>query len=153
VACFRITVHRLQDFAGRIRAMQRQPYGPRSGFDTDCNPPEVRQVFRSEPQLTFGSLKRSAIRPKLVLVDHSVDIGELQQVVTKYVEQYNLLVAAGPVAAAGLLKTFVANNKAVNMAVVGGGVWFAVKELSTPMLKLMGDQFGYLQSIFGAFGG
>ena len=86
-------------------------------------------------------------------MDHSVDISELQRTVTKYVEQYNLLVAAGPVTAAGLVKTFVSDNKAVNLAVVGGGVWFAVQELSTPMLKLMNDQFGYLQQIFSVFRG
>ena len=73
--------------------------------------------------------------------------------VAKYVEHYNLLVAAGPVTAASLAKAFVSDNKMVNMAMVGGGVWFAVRELSTPMLKLIGNQFGYLQSIFGAFPG
>ena len=84
-------------------------------------------------------------------VDHSVDLGELQRVVGRYVDQYNLVVAAGPLAAATAIKTFVSKNKVVNLAVAGGGVWFAVKELSGPMLQLIQDQFGYLDSLFGAF--
>lgn len=86
-------------------------------------------------------------------VVHSVDLSELQRVVGKYVDQYNLVVAAGPVTAAGLLRAFAGKSKLVNTAVVGGGVWFAVQELSTPMLRLMEDQFGYLQSILGSFRG
>ena len=85
-------------------------------------------------------------------MDHSVNIDELQRVVSKYVDQYNLLVAAGPVTTASVLKLFT-KNKAVNLAIVGGGAWFAVQELSKPMLDLMGNQFGYLQSIFGSFRG
>jgi hypothetical protein len=84
-------------------------------------------------------------------VEHVVDLSSLQGVVGKYVQQYNLLVAAGPVTAATLTKAFVADNKAVNLAVLGGGVWFAVKELSGPVLGLIHDQFGYLQSIFASF--
>ena len=84
---------------------------------------------------------------------HSVDLSELQHVIGKYVDQYNLLVAAGPLTGAALIKTFVSKNKLVNVALVGSGVWFAVHELSTPMLRLIDDQFGYLQSIFGAFRG
>jgi hypothetical protein len=84
-------------------------------------------------------------------VDHVVDLSSLQAVVGKYVQQYNLVVAAGPVTAATLTKAFVTDNKVVNLAVVGGGVWFAVKELSGPMLGLIQDQFGYLQSIFASF--
>jgi hypothetical protein len=76
----------------------------------------------------------------------------LQSVVGKYAGQANLLIAAGPLTGAALVKTFVANNKAVKFAVAGGGVWFAVKELSGPMMGLMQDQFGYLQSIFSSFG-
>lgn len=55
--------------------------------------------------------------------------------------------------AATVLKMVTTKNKVVNLAVVGGGVWFAVKEMSTPMVKLISDQFGYLQSILSAFGG
>jgi hypothetical protein len=93
------------------------------------------------------------MRLTLLYVDHSVNLGELQSVVGKYVDQYNLVVAAGPLTGAGLVKTFLTKNKAVNLAVVGSGVWFAVRELSTPMLHLMEDQFGYLQSLLGAFQG
>ena len=84
-------------------------------------------------------------------MDHIVYLSSLQTVVGSYVQKYNLVVAAGPVTAASLAKAFVSNNKALNVAVVGGGVWFAVKELSGPMLGLMQDQFGYLQSIFASF--
>jgi hypothetical protein len=85
-------------------------------------------------------------------VDHSVDLAGIQKVVGQYVSQYNLLVAAGPVTAASVAKAFT-KNKALNFAVVGGGVWFAVQELSGPMLKLIQDQFGYLQSVFSMFKG
>ncbi|HXJ42508.1 MAG TPA: hypothetical protein VNH18_24725 [Bryobacteraceae bacterium] len=85
-------------------------------------------------------------------MDHSVNIDELQRVVTKYVDQYHLLVAAGPVTAASVLKVFT-KNKAVNVAIVGGGAWFAVQELAKPVLALISDQFGYLQSLFAAFNG
>jgi hypothetical protein len=82
---------------------------------------------------------------------HTVDLTELQNVVGKYVEKYNLLVAGGPLAASAALKAFVTDNKGVNLAVTASGVWFAVRELSGPILNLMGDQFGYLQSLFGMF--
>jgi hypothetical protein len=85
-------------------------------------------------------------------VEHSVDITELQRVVEKYVSEYNLLVAAGPVTAASIAKLFT-NNKMVNTAIAGGGAWFAIQELSGPMLRLMNDQFGYLQGIFSMFRG
>lgn len=85
-------------------------------------------------------------------MEHSVDLNELQRVVTKYVDQYNLVVAAGPVTAASVVKIFT-RNKAVNVAVVGGGVWLAVQELSKPMMDLMNSQFGYLQYIFSMFRG
>jgi hypothetical protein len=83
-------------------------------------------------------------------VDHVVDISQLQYVVGKYVDKYNLLVAAGPVTAASLAK-LVTRNKLVNIGIAGGGVWFAVKELSGPMLQLISDQFGYLDSLFASF--
>ena len=85
-----------------------------------------------------------------LFVDHSVNLSELQSVVGKYVDQYNLVVAAGPLTGAGLVKAFITKNKAVNLAMVSSGVWFAVKELSTPMLHLMQDQFGYLQWLLGS---
>lgn len=86
-------------------------------------------------------------------MDHSVNLSELQAIVGKYVDQYNLLVAAGPVTAAALAKAVFGKNKLVNTAVVGGGAWFAIQELSGPMLKLMNEQFGYLQSIMSSFKG
>ena len=84
---------------------------------------------------------------------YNVDLTELQQVVDKYVNQHNLLVAGGPLAATAAVKKFVIDNKAVNVAVTASTVWFAAKELSGPMLNLMDHQFGYLQSIFSAFRG
>ncbi|MDE3198103.1 MAG: hypothetical protein KGN84_17270 [Acidobacteriota bacterium] len=83
-------------------------------------------------------------------MDHVVDLSQIQYVVGKYVDKYNLLVAAGPVTVAGLAKTFLTNNKVVNIAIVGGGVWFAVKELSGPLLQLITDQFGYLDSLLSS---
>lgn len=80
-----------------------------------------------------------------------MNLSDLQQVVGKYVDQYNLLVAGGPLAATGIVRTFVGKNKALSIAMGAGGAWFAVKELSGPMLGLIQDQFGYLQSLFGSF--
>ncbi|MGD1072830.1 MAG: hypothetical protein ABSB15_22130 [Bryobacteraceae bacterium] len=77
-----------------------------------------------------------------------VDLKELQNVVGKYVDQHNLVKAAGPLAGAGILK-LMSRNKMVNVALVGSGVWFAANEVSTPMLRLIEDQFGYLGSFFG----
>ena len=103
-------------------------------------------------KLTIVVLEKNRRPPYSEVVDASVDLNQLQDVVQKYVSQYNLLVAAGPVTAASVVKMFT-KNKMANLAVVGGGVWFAIQELSTPMLKLMNDQFGYLQSIFSMFRG
>jgi hypothetical protein len=85
-------------------------------------------------------------------VDHFESFNQLQNVVGKYVTQYNLVVAAGPVTATTLVKTFITDNKAVKVAMVGSGVWLAVKELSGPMLGLIQDQFGSLDAIFSSFG-
>lgn len=85
-------------------------------------------------------------------MDHSVNLTELQQVVGKYVDQYQLLVAAGPVTAAGLTRMVLGPNKVISGAVKASTAWFAVKELSGPVLNLLNDQFGYLQNIFGMFG-
>ncbi len=82
-------------------------------------------------------------------MDHYVNLSDLQQVVGKYVDQYQLLAAGGPLAATGLVRMFVTKNKIASMAVGGSAVWFAVKELSGPVLGLIQDQFGYLQSIIG----
>ena len=83
-------------------------------------------------------------------MDPGIDLAELQRVVGKYVDQYNLLVAAGPLTAASVTRVFV-NNKLATTAVAATGVWFAAKEISGPVLNLITDQFGYLQSIFGSF--
>jgi hypothetical protein len=85
-------------------------------------------------------------------VGHSIDLTEIQNVVGKYATQTNFLLAAGPVTAAAIAKLIVGRNKLVNFAVVGGGIWFAVQEFSPPLLKLMQDQFGYLQYLFSTFG-
>jgi hypothetical protein len=82
-----------------------------------------------------------------------VDLTELQRVVGKYVDQYNLLVAAGPLTAATLTRAFITKNKLVSGAVVASGAWFAIQELSSPVIRLIDDQFGYLSSIFGMFKG
>jgi hypothetical protein len=82
-------------------------------------------------------------------VEHYVNLSELQNIVGKYVDQYNLLVAGGPLAAAGAVRMFVGKNKVLTVAMGGSAAWLAVKELSGPMLGLMNDQFGYLQQVFG----
>ena len=84
---------------------------------------------------------------------HNVDLTELQNVVGKYVDHYNLVVAGGPLAATAAVKAFVVDNKAVNVAVTASTVWFAATELSAPMLHLITDQFDNLQGIFGMFRG
>jgi hypothetical protein len=86
-------------------------------------------------------------------VDAAFDLNQLQAVVGKYVDQYQLLTAAGPLTAATLTRAFVTKNKVASGAVALTGAWFAIKEISGPMLNMIQDQFGYLQSIFGAFGG
>jgi hypothetical protein len=77
-----------------------------------------------------------------------VDLTDLQNVVGKYADQHKMIVAAGPVTAAALAR-IVTKNKAVTMAVAGGGAWFAIQELAGPSLRLMQEQFGYLFSLFG----
>ena len=81
----------------------------------------------------------------------SVDLTELQNVVGKYVTQYNLLVAAGPVTVAGVARLALGKNKLLNLAMAGSGAWFAIKELSGPMLALMQDQAGILASLTSGF--
>jgi hypothetical protein len=83
-------------------------------------------------------------------VDHYVNLSDLQQVVGKYVDQYQLLTAGGPLVATGIVRMFVSKNKLVTLAVTGSTVWFAIKELSGPMMGLIQDQFGYLQSLLGS---
>jgi hypothetical protein len=77
-----------------------------------------------------------------------VDLTELQGVVGKYASQHQAIVAAGPLGAAALVRTFT-KNKLVTMAVAGGGAWLAIQELAGPAMRLMQEQFGYLQSLLG----
>jgi ABC-type enterochelin transport system permease subunit len=83
-------------------------------------------------------------------VDHYVSLSDLQQIIGRYVDQYNLVVAGGPLAAAGFVRTFIVKNKFVSIALAGSAAWFAVKELSGPMMGLMQDQFGNLQQLLGS---
>ena len=84
-------------------------------------------------------------------MDHFVNLAGLQDVLSKYAANNNLLVSGGPLAATGLVRAFVAKNKAVSVALAGSTAWFAIKELSGPVLGLIQDQFGYLQSLLGSF--
>ena len=81
----------------------------------------------------------------------SVNLSDLQAVVGKYVDQYQLVAAGGPLVASGILRTIVKKNKIVSLAVAGSTVWFAVKELSGPMMGLIQDQFGQLEAVIGSF--
>jgi hypothetical protein len=81
----------------------------------------------------------------------SVNLSDLQAVVGKYVDQYQLISAAGPLAVSGITRTVVRKNKIVSLAVAGSTVWFAVRELSGPMLGLIQDQFGQLEALIGSF--
>jgi hypothetical protein len=78
-----------------------------------------------------------------------VDLTDLQRVVGQYADQHQLIVAAGPFTAATLLRTFVTKNKLVSGAVVAGGAWLTIQALSGSTLKLIQEQFGYLQSLLG----
>jgi hypothetical protein len=81
----------------------------------------------------------------------SVNLSELQAVVGKYVDQYQLLAAGGPLAVSALVRAFVTKNEIVSLAVAGSTVWFAVRELSGPMPGLIQDQFGQLETFIGSF--
>jgi len=77
-----------------------------------------------------------------------VDHADLQNVVGKYADQHRMVVAAGPITAAAVVRTFT-KNKMVNLAVAGGGAWFAIQELAGPAIRLMQAQLGYLYSLLG----
>jgi hypothetical protein len=81
----------------------------------------------------------------------SVNLSDLQAVVGKYVDQYQLISAAGPLAVSGIARTIVRKNKMVSLAVAGSTIWFAVRELSGPILGLIQDQFGQLEALIGSF--
>jgi hypothetical protein len=111
-------------------------------------PGAATDPFRSTLDLTFDSLKRRIIGLRLNPMAHLTDLNELQSVVGRYAGQFNLVKAASPLAGAGVFK-LLSKNKMANLALVGSGIWFAVNEISTPMLRLVQDQFGFLGSLFG----
>jgi len=80
----------------------------------------------------------------------AVDLSDLQRAVGEYTAQHNMIVAAGPITAAGLVRTFITKNKLVSSVLVGGGVIIAMQNIAGPMLRLMHDQFGYLIEILGS---
>lgn len=80
-----------------------------------------------------------------------VDLQELQQVVGKYVDQYHLVSAAGPMTAAMAARALLGKNKLISGAVTAGASWFAIKEIAGPAMNLINDQFGNLQSILSSF--
>jgi hypothetical protein len=88
-----------------------------------------------------------------LVVNLVVNLTELERVAAKYAAQHNVIVAAGPLAAATLVRALVTKHKLVSGAVVAGGAWLAIREIVGPALTLIHDQFGYLQGIFGIFGG
>jgi hypothetical protein len=77
-----------------------------------------------------------------------VDLSELQNTVNQFIDQHGIVAGAGPLAGATLLRIFT-KSKAASLAVAAGGTWFAVQAISGPMLKVMQEQFGYLQSLIG----
>jgi hypothetical protein len=77
-----------------------------------------------------------------------VDLTDLQRVVGQYADQHQLIVAAGPLTAATLLRT-ITKSKLVSGAVAVGGAWLTVQMISGSTLKLIHEQFGYLQSLIG----
>ena len=75
----------------------------------------------------------------------------LQQIAGKYLNPASLLVAGGPLALAGLVRICVAKkSKFTSLALAGGTGWFAIKELSGPVMGLIQDNFGQLQSVLGS---
>ncbi len=81
-----------------------------------------------------------------------IDLTDLQNAVSQIVEQHGggILKAGGPLAAAGVVRMFVSKSKLATTGVVVGGAWLAVQSISTPMLHIMQEQFGYLQSLLGS---
>ncbi len=91
---------------------------------------------------------------------HTVDLTELQRVVgsvldgngANYSAQHRVIIAAGPVTVATLVRAFLTKHKLVSGAVAAGGVWLMIQGLAAPALGLIRDQFGYLQGLLGTFG-
>lgn len=78
-----------------------------------------------------------------------VDLTDLQNAVSQFLDAHGIVKAGGPLAAAGVVRLFISKSKLATTGVVVGGAWLAVQSISTPMLQLMQDQFGYLQSLLG----
>ncbi len=64
-------------------------------------------------------------------------------------DQYGLIVSAGPFTAAAAARVLFGKNKIISTAMTAGGAWMAVQLISGPMRRLMQDQFGYLSSLLG----
>jgi hypothetical protein len=79
----------------------------------------------------------------------SVDLSELQRIVGDYTSRHPLITAAGSFTAATLLRTFVTKSKLASTAVLAGGAWMTIHILSGTTLRLMQEQFGYLESLLG----
>lgn len=60
-----------------------------------------------------------------------------------------MIMAAGPFASATLLRAFVTKSKVASTAVVAGGAWMTIHMLSGSTLRMIQEQFGYLESLFG----
>ena len=84
-------------------------------------------------------------------MDHFANLSDLQNVLGKYTANNNLLVSGGPLAATGFIRAFISKNKAASIALAGSTAWFAVKELAGPVVGLVQDQFGNLESLLGSF--
>ena len=78
----------------------------------------------------------------------SVDLTELQSVVSNIVDQHRIAVAGAPLAA-GMVARLMTKSKLVANTLIAGGTLIAVQQLAGPYLHLMKDQFGYLMSILG----
>ena len=78
-----------------------------------------------------------------------IDLRELQNVVGQYVDQHGIVMAAGPLGAATIVRTFISKSKIASIGVVASGAWLAVHTVSSPILSLIQEQFGYLQSLIG----
>ena len=91
---------------------------------------------------------------------HTVDLTELQRVVgqvaggyaANHSAPYRVIMAAGPVTVAALVRAFITKHKLVSGAVAAGGAWLVIQGLAGPALGLIRDQFGYLQGLLGTFG-
>jgi len=102
-------------------------------------------------RLTLDILLAAPVTTYTANVGSGADLQQLQQVVGKYVDQYHLVTAAGPMTAAMAVRLFVGKNKLVSGAVTLGTSWFAIRELTGPAMNLVQDQFGNLQSLLGSF--